>query len=424
MRTLMHDHKWGMNRFWLRGAATLAACAALAGAAFAGPLDDAKSAYRSRDYAAAQRLAQQAAQENPNDPGSYVVIGSSSAKLGNRTAARDAWANVLRLDPDLNSVKDKAAFLRAYQGVGGRAAGNTGTGSTRRADSSAVAGDILRALQSDNVYVAPEVRGEIDANALSSAAGATTKLVVVSTVYPYRSPQEMAAKLREALDLGEGVVVVGTPKRIGASSGRLSPSQIDRALADANLNQIATTQGFVPAMAAASKAVTGEVRSDRTTDTARGGGILFLILGAIAALVGWKAYRKGKSLKEAKEPVEKLHRQVLDNLSYVDGYLDLLPKGEEAERARALRQSAYEKYATVGALLKDSKSPEELRRAQPMIEQALGELNECRAAIDRATGGTGVAMGISEIPSLQTDDERAASFRASARLKPAEQIGD
>lgn len=412
----------------LRVSALLAACISIAGAVLAGPLNDAKSAYRSRDYTTAQKLAEQAIQANPNDPDPYVVLGSASAKLGDKSGAQEAWGNVLRLDPDLKSVKDKSGFLTAYRGVGGQvsqgsgnsqpSANSNGSGAT-----GAAAGDILRALQSGNVYVAPEIRNEINADALRASAGPTTKLVVVTTVYPYRSREEMAAKLREALNLGEGVVVVGTPKGIGASSGRLSPSQITTALSNAKLNQIATSQGFVPAMVAAAQAMNGEVVTDRRQDTGRSGGILFLILGGIGALVGWKALQKRRSLKAAKDPVEKLNRQVLDNLSYVDGYLDLLPKGAEADNARALRQSAYEKYATVGALLKDSKSPDELRRAQPLAAQALSELTECRSAIDKATGGTGVAMGISEIPSLQTDAERAASFRASERLKAAEQVG-
>ena len=70
-----------------------------------------------------------------------------------------------------------------------------------------------------------------------------------------------------------------------------------------------------------------------------------------------------------------------------------------------------------GRFLGTPKVRTRLRRAQPLAEQALSELNECRSAIDKATGGTGVAMGISEIPSLQTDAERAASFRASEKLK-------
>ena len=264
--------------------------------------------------------------------------------LGDKSGAREAWGNVLRLDPNLNSVKEKASFLAAYRGVGGQVSADSGSSQT--ADSGATgaaSGDILRALQSGNVYVAPEIRNEINADALQSAAGPTTKLVVLTTVYPYRSREEMAAKLREALNLGEGVVVVGTPKGIGASSGRLSPSQITTALSDAKLNQIATTKGFVPAMVAAAQAVTGEVVTDRRQDTGRAGGILFLVLGGIGALVGWKALQNGRSLQAAKDPVEKLNRQVLDNLSYVDGYLDLLSKGAEADHARALRQSAYEK---------------------------------------------------------------------------------
>ena len=144
----------------LQMSAMLAACISIAGAVLAGPLDDAKSAYRNRDYSTAQRLAGQAAQENPNDPGSYVVIGSARAKLGDKSGAREAWGNVLRLDPDLKSVKNKSGFMKAYQSVGGQASGGNGdTPSSAGAGNAGAAGSVAGVHRDDGVQGATGDRG-------------------------------------------------------------------------------------------------------------------------------------------------------------------------------------------------------------------------------------------------------------------------
>jgi hypothetical protein len=214
-------------------------------------------------------------------------------------------------------------------------------------------------------------------------------------------------------------VVVGTPRRIGASSGRLSPDQINRALKEANLNQASARGGLGAALVAAARATSGEVVSDRRTDTNRSNGLLFLALAGAGGFVGYRSLKKKRAMDAARHPVDALRRQALDNLTYVDGYLDLLPAGGDSERARALRGEAYEQYAQATAMAQQARTPDDLRRTQPMLQSALAQLEECRAAIDKATGGTGVAMAIPTLPSLATDSERAAE---AARLKPVEAV--
>lgn len=418
----------------LRVAAVLAAFVAVASVAFAGPYQDAQKAYARGDYPTALRLAQQAVQENPNEPRAYVALGTVERKLGDAKAARDAWSNVFRLDPTLRSVNNKAGFLQAYQAVGGQPPVNpggpmvpAGGSDTSSAVTGTQATAIIQALTQGNVYVAPDLKGEVDPAALDAAASATTKIVVLPTVFPYRSRDAMADDLRQRLNLGEGVVVVGTPKGVSASSGRLSHQQVSDALAKAGLDQVYAGGGLTAAIVRAAQATTGEVSDVRRGASNALAGILFGGLALIAGFVGFGAYKKTQALNVVREPLERSRQQVLENLTYVDGYLDLLPKGDDADRARALRQSAYEKYSTVTGLLQSPKSPDELRQAQPLMAQAMQELEECRRLIDKATGGTGVAMGVAPLPDQATDADRAARFRADLRqggaaLKPVEQV--
>ncbi len=427
---------------------TLATCAAAGltmfggvNAAYAGPYDDARAAYSARNYTEAARILEAETQADPNTPRNYVLLGSVRAKQGDRNGAREAWGNVLRLDPELRSVKDNEGFLRAYRQAGGQvpsgvagddigASANNppgprsnGSGNSAPQAGTGVQGgaavEIIGALTNGNVYIAPQYKSDVDAAALDRVASATTKIVVLPTVYPFQSPTQMASELRKRLNLGEGVVLVATPKRFGASSGRLSEKQIKDALAGANIDAAISQRDLTLALTRAAQAVSGEGRSDRNTDNGTTGLIGLLVVGGVGGWLISRNAKKKRLLAEAKAPVEALHRQTLDNLSYVDGYLDLLPAGADADRARSLRASGYEEYAAASAILKDGKTPEDFQRADPMLRKALSDLEGCRAAIDKATGGTGVAMAIPTLPSLETDAEKA-----QARLKPVEQVRD
>ncbi len=406
--------------------ATLAATLLLAAAALAGPYEDANALYKQSDYQGALRILRQLTQDEPDNARAYLLTGLASNKLGDANGAREAWDHALQIDPNLRVLptdRQRQQFAQVYRAVGGRqgsAAGDAPSARGGRGRGRVGADPIIAALTNGNVYVHPNLKGEVDPGRLEEAArqAGNAKIVATTTVYPYKSPTEMAARLREALNLGEGVVVVGTPKRIGASSGRLGSDQIERALQGAGLEQANSRGGLTEALAQAALATRSTVRSDRTADNGSLGGLLFAGAAGVGGFALYRAAKKRRALSDAKAPVETLRRQTLDNLSYVDGYLDLLPAGADADRARTLRQEAYDKYARATALLQGAQTPADVSPTEPLYRDALVELEECRAAIDKATGGTGVAMSIPELPSLATDVERAHA----ARLKPVETV--
>jgi tetratricopeptide (TPR) repeat protein len=402
----------------------LFALLSLALVVWAGPLQDADVRYRAGDYQGALALLQQARQQEPNDPHVYAALGKTYRRLGDDAGALKAYDEVLRLDPSLNSIQDKQGFLNAYRSLGGQRSpsANTGASSGQRADAS----DIINALTSGDVYVVPGMRNQVDENALAAAAAKArptiVKVLTVATLGGYPNREALASDLRKRLNLSDdAVMLVATPRGISGSSGRLSNAQIEESFQKAGVDRALAQGGLTGAIATAIQSLSGTVVSDRRTDTGRGAGVLFLALAGIGGFVGYRAYKKGKEMSDAKGPVEEQRQKVLENLSYADGYLDVLPKGDDADKARELRASAYEKYDTATGLMNAAKTPDDFRRAAPLLDQALEEMVECRRAIDRATGGTGVAMGLIDIPSLATTGAKAERFKKTEEVRSIEE---
>ncbi|GAB4455258.1 MAG: hypothetical protein OHK0029_11080 [Armatimonadaceae bacterium] len=403
----------------------------LATVVWAGPIDDANRLYRSGDYQAALSILQQAQGETPEDPRVYAALGKTYRKLGDNNAARDAYTEFLRLDPKLSILKndqERRAFLQAFRSIGGQIPEPTNRAPRESGpnDPNTSAQDIIRGLTEGNVFVVPPLRGEIDQQELEGVAASlrplTVKTLVVNGLGGYQSREELAEDLRRRLNLNnDAVLVVATPKGVSATSGRLGPKQITDAIQGAGLDSVLATEGPTAMIAAAMRTAAQASRADRTTDTGTGVAVVGLLaLGA----GGWWLSRRAKHKREmrgAKERVEGIRQEVIKHLSYVDGYLDLLPASDEATRAKQLRASAFEKFDTANGLIKTAEKPEQVEQALPLLTDARQELEQCRQAIDIATGGTGVAMGIVEIPDLATDVEKAKRYRKLEELRTAEE---
>jgi Putative Zn-dependent protease, contains TPR repeats len=395
----------------------------LAAAALAGPYEDANRAYRSGNYREAVRIAQAGIKQNPDETRLYVALGASKWKLGDRDGAREAWDTVIRRDPGLTSVNDDRGFLKLYREVGGKL--QPGKANAPQGGSAATLGearDILNALSTGSVYVHPDLRGEVNPAdleaAVSDARPTEVKVVVVPKLGPYPTRAAMADDLRKQLNVdNDAVVLVVTPKGISGASKRLSNRQIENAALRGGAAEAYGQGGLGAAAAAAVRSLGGAVQSDKTGDATRTGSILLVALGAVGGVLGFVTLKRKRELDEAKAPVEALRQEALKDLSYVDGYLDLLPAGSEADEARRRRAAAYERYSTATGILLQAKTAEDVRPAEPLLREAIRDLEECRKLIDLATGGTGVAMAAPELPSLATDESRAR-----AHLKKLEEV--
>lgn len=396
---------------------------------WAGPYEDADKAFRAGNYQQAITLLQEAQQQNPDDVRVYAAMGRSYRKLGNDDAAREAYTEFLRRDPNLKSLRDNADrqnFLKAFRAIGGQVPARSGGSPAQGAAIGTNASDIFNALASGNVYVVPSLQNEIDAGQLeqtaAEAAPLKVKILVVKGLGGYQSREALAEDIRKRLRLDENsVVIVATPKGVSGSSGRLSNDQINQAIQAAGIDTVLAQQGPTAMIAEATRSVINKSRTDRSSDSGGlVGGLAIAAIGVGGFLLIKRAKREGE-LRSARERVETRLRDVVTDLSYVDGYLDLLPASDDATQAKRLRASAFEKYDTAKGLIKTGKTVPEIEQGLPLLQDAKQELVECRKAIDRATGGTGVAMSVPDLPDLATDVEKARRYRAAEEIRSAEE---
>jgi hypothetical protein len=398
-----------------------AVVAAISMPAWAGPFQEAGQRFYQKDYQGALQLLRQAEEQNPNDPHVYAALGNTYRKLGDNADARSAYEKVLSLDPNLTSIRNKPAFAQALQTVGG------GSGPSQAAPGDTSATDLINALSSGGVYVAPSLQGQVDQAALEAAVQRAqprvVKIAAVAHTGSYANRAAMADDLRQRLNIpDDGVVLVATPKGISGASGRLRTDQIDQALKQAGVDQAFAAGGLTLALTRATDSLGGQIASAERTTSMGTGAIVFAILAVIALLVARAAFKRRRDMDNARQPIEALRQQVIAGLSYVDGYLDLLPAGADTDLARQQRAQAYDGYSTATGVLKVAKDPAELRRAEPLLRQALSALDRCRAAIDKATGGTGVAMNVPEMPSLQNDVQSGRAYLKTGDFASVEDV--
>ena len=323
------------------------------------------------------------------------------------------------------------ALLLFFNGSMARA--QRDNGQTANGDASALIGAlseggvyVAKGLQSDYTVNGRTDRVDVSAlqNAVERAKPTVVKIVAVAKLGNYPTRDALADDLRKRLALSDdAVVIVGTPKGISASAGRLSKDQFSEMFQTARLDTAFAQGGLTGALVRASEVVSGTVVSDRRSDTGRSGGLVFGGLALVGGFVAFASLRKRKAMDAAKAPLLPLKQQALDSLVYVDGYLDILPQSAEADRAKSLRASAYEAYSTANGIFQTAKTPEQIAQAGPLLQQAVAQLGECRSAIDKATSGTGVVLNLpSDMPSLQTDAQKAQAYLKANDLRPVEAV--
>ncbi len=138
--------------------------------------------------------------------------------------------------------------------------------------------------------------------------------------------------------------------------------------------------------------------------------IFFVMFLAAVSFVGMASRSAVKSVRQvmahpsggqrqaigaAMAPVKALREQVVNGITYADTYLDLLPASEHKTAALLARQEAARQLEMAGKLAPAARTPQDFARMEAVLQQASDEAEKSRREIDLATGGTGVAVGIS-----------------------------
>jgi len=322
---------------------------------------------------------------------------------------------------------------------------------------------LARALQRQDVFVGRTRRADVDAQTLREVVRNAPGDMPVKIAVLSRLPNQARAfgtrdaythALHAWLKLGRGLLVIETKQGISASSSALSGTQIKTVLRQ-HLSELQTnpTQGLkdvvetliqtAEATSTASPQPTAAPPSPTFGGTAMPMPeppsfgfpvgvfgifalpmIIFIILAifmVIAALIA-SATKRNRIKTAIKQRLERLHRQIVENISYADNYLDLLPASSAAQAAKEARQRAAELDAQAVQLLRTSPNPQDWGRAEALLQEALQQVQLCRQQIDVATGGTGVVMAVEGTDYRVTPANAPSKAAPIATLTPPDEI--
>ncbi len=436
------------------------ALGALAFSVFIAPVQasaysDGNTSYQAGNYAAALSSYQQAAAQDSGESKAEDLYkeGLAFHKLGQNSQAVAAYTQAQQADPSFASTHAKfQRNLQTAQQDSGGAATATATSGTVTTNTSTTSGTASPdpaavALATGNVYVDPVVASQVDASQLQTASTAnpetTVKVAVLDRLPNYALGQhagtdlpsgrlvELYAKnLHDYLHLGQnGLVVVAlhgnSPSAAGVAddSGKLNRSQ-ESAIAQQSVSRIGSgnvTQGTVGMMhAVAEQATTAANRPKHMIE------LIFLIVVVAIILLLVSASRQRKvAVNTLRGPLEAQRESVLSGISYLDNYIDVLPKNNaDSDQVRAFRQAAAYKLDQASKIMARQGDSNSLYEAQGLLQQANTDVSNARQYLDRATGGTGKIAGDDAVrpipfPTNQTQvnqvpsGERAVSFFSS-----------
>jgi hypothetical protein len=279
---------------------------------------------------------------------------------------------------------------------------------------------LAKALQQSNVYVGKTLRSQIDEGALRAIADRAPaerplKIAVVTqlpeTGRQYGTRDRYTKALHDYLGLGSGTLLITTHNGTSVATDALTRQQISQIVqqnapyiqndpVDGIRRTVDAIYARPPTMPAQAPALNNAPGPFRQPPPETGGGLsdywwLLPVAGVGGAFwLGKKAADKRRAMMAAMQPVKRLHREVVEGISYADNYLDLLPASDDATAARQARQEAAALLEQAKSYARSARTPDDYRRAQALLEQAQEQVAACRKHIDVATGGTGVAVAV------------------------------
>ncbi|MGQ9791482.1 MAG: hypothetical protein ACUVR7_12610 [Armatimonadota bacterium] len=279
---------------------------------------------------------------------------------------------------------------------------------------------VIEALSRGDVYVAPQWAGTVDEQRLQQVANELKPFAVKFVVVPLpdaSARHAWASGLRRYLNIRNGVVIVLVPKTaelrggVSASSDVISKTEITR-IVEANIKTF-TTQGYTQGLEQLARAF----RDDVSAQSRRAFLNTTLLIGIPAVLVvggvAWGIRRRAREIARLKARLLNQRAQVLEGIEYLDGYIDVLPEGEDASRAREHRQRAAELQAQAGDLMDNAKRPEQLWRAEHLLDKAQMSVEKAKKYILRAGGDTSVQ--VEEEPQEPTAEGVSVMIRPNDR---------
>jgi hypothetical protein len=270
------------------------------------------------------------------------------------------------------------------------------------------------ALAKGPIYVHPSAKEKVNVAEITSLAKklepTKLKVLVVPSLgakWRDKTGKEMRGSyakhtFEKTLTLKNGILIVYTKSGITGYSDILKPDDLAPLINDSRSRVDANN--FTPAITWLAQSIYDRKAEAKTTKAVTTGGLLTMagIGVGVAGLVVLGA--KAAKMKAARTSLEKHKDRVLEEISYLDAYQDLLPNPEAQRTVRSYRERAADLYQA--GLMKEStaKRPEEIEAVSQEYVAAFAEAARGRPVIDSATSGTSIAM---LAPPVLTADQRA-----------------
>jgi tetratricopeptide (TPR) repeat protein len=396
-------------------------------------MSDGDAAYKSGDYNLALSDFQQAASAPvaSDQARAYYHEALAYHKLREDAKAVSAYQEAQAKDPTLAFASTPSAFAHNLQ-VAQADAGSTASTST--ASSSAVTATTdpaAIALANGDVYVAPELAGQVNQTRLTEASeadGQTGVKIAVLDRLPagYTSTAAYAHRLHDYLNLGNaGLIVVavhGQGAGVADVARQLSAEQ-ERTIAQKYVSQIGAgnyTQPLSDMAHDIASAATTAYYGPIVTVT----WICVFLVALFIVIMIIRSRSKRVEINSMRGPLEKERDSIIAGIEQIDNYADVLPKNNaDSDQVRAFRQAAAYKVEQAEKIMARSTEIADMNRAQALLDQAGADVINGRRYLDRATGGSGVISEepVKPIPFPTTPeqlsqvpaDERGVSFFSS-----------
>ena len=290
---------------------------------------------------------------------------------------------------------------------------------------------VYEALRKDSVWVHPSAASKVDISAIRDVAKQTAnqplKVLVVPQLGPkyQRNGKELRGVyaewlFRQPLKMKNGTVIVLTKRGIAAFNPNVPRAELGRMGVDAA--KLATSDSFTPAIVSlaettakaagsAQPVASSMVKSDTPSDSAgtqsKGNSGIWLILGVLGlGGLGFWLTKRGQAQQKVRAPLVAANEEIINGISYLDSYDDLLPDATANRALRAHREAANDAWSLQSSRISQVKTAIDAEPIRRQFETALREINEGKNVISASTGGTQTAFVLPE--SLQAVDQTRA----------------
>jgi hypothetical protein len=287
---------------------------------------------------------------------------------------------------------------------------------------------VYQALRTDSVWVHPSAANKVDVSAIRDVANRTANQPLKVLVIPQLGAkyQQNGKELRgvyaewlfrQPLKMQNGTVIVLTKRGIAAFNPNVPRAELGQLGVDAA--KLATSNSFTPAIvslaektASAADAKSPSAASpapiDASTTAAKpekkGTSNIWLFLGFLGlGGLGFWLVKRGQAQQKLRAPLVAANEEIINGISYLDSYDDLLPDAASNRSLRSHREAANDAWSAQTGLISRVKSAIDAEPIRRQFEVALREINEGKNVIAASTGGTQTAFVLPD--SLQAVDQ-------------------